>query len=71
MNNYIPSMPMTQRFFGKTIFLNFSGLRPNFDKCKIAGIRVLENVNVTSCRMKNINWLKKVYNFWKDILELY
>ena len=48
-------MPMTQRFFGKTISLNFSGLRPNFDKCKIAGIRVLENVNVTSCRMKNIN----------------
>ena len=48
-------MLMTQRFFGKTIFLNFSGLRLNFDKCKIAGIRVLENVNVTSCRMKNIN----------------
>ena len=36
-------------------FSNFSGLRPNLHKCKIAGIGILKNVNVALCGMKNIN----------------
>ena len=33
-------------------FFSFSGLRPNFTKCKIAGIGVLKRVNVALCGMK-------------------
>ena len=33
-------------------FSSFSGLRPNFTKCKIAGIGVLKRVNVALCGMK-------------------
>ena len=40
-------------------FSNFSGLRPNLDKCKIAGIGVLKNVNVALCGMKGINLTKE------------
>ena len=40
-------------------FLNFSGLRPNLDKCEVAGIGVLNNVNVALCGMKNINLTKE------------
>ena len=36
-------------------FSNFSGLRPNLDKCEIAGTGVLKNVNVALCDMKIIN----------------
>ena len=36
-------------------FSNFAGLCPNLDKCEIAGIGVLKNVNVVICGMKNIN----------------
>ena len=39
-------------------FSNFSGLRPNLDKCEIAGIGVLKNVNVV-CGMKNISLNKE------------
>ena len=39
-------------------FSNFSGLRPDLDKCEIAGIGVLKNVNVAICG--NINLTKKV-----------
>ena len=35
-------------------FSNFSGLRPYLDKCEIAGIGVLKNVNVALRGMKNI-----------------
>ena len=41
-------------------FSNFSGLRPNLDKCKIAGIGVLKNVAL--CGMKNINLTKESIN---------
>ena len=40
-------------------FSNFSGLCPNLDKCRIAGIGVLKNVNVALCGMKNINLTKE------------
>ena len=40
-------------------FLNFSGLRPNLDKCDVAGIGVLNNVDVALCGMKNINLTKE------------
>ena len=40
-------------------FSNFSGLRPNLDKCEIAGKGVLKNVNVVLCGMKNINLTKE------------
>ena len=36
-------------------FSNFAGLCPNLDKCQIAEIGVLKNVNVVICGMKNIN----------------
>ena len=39
-------------------FSNFSGLRPDLDKCEIAGIGVLKNVNEAICG--NINLTKKV-----------
>ena len=39
--------------------MNFSGLRPNLDKCEVAGIGVLNNVNVALCGMKNINLTKE------------
>ena len=39
-------------------FSNFFGLRPNLDKCKIAGIGVPKNVNVALCSMKKIASLK-------------
>ena len=38
---------------------NFSGLRSNLNKCEIAGIGVLKNVNVALCGMKNINQTKE------------
>ena len=40
-------------------FSNFFGLPPNLDKCKIAGIGVLENVNVALRGMKKINQTKE------------
>ena len=40
-------------------FSNFSRLHPNLDKCKIAGIGVLKNVNVALCGRKNINMTKE------------
>ena len=40
-------------------FSNFSGLRPNLDKCKIARIGTLKNINVALCGMKNINLTKE------------
>ena len=40
-------------------FSNFSRLHPNLDKCKIAGIGVLKNVNVALCGRKNINMAKE------------
>ena len=44
------------------LFSNFSGLRPNLDKCKIDGIGVLKNVNVALCGMKNISLTKESIN---------
>ena len=38
---------------------NISGLRFNLNKCEIAGIGVLKNVNVALCGMKNINQNKE------------
>ena len=39
--------------------MNFSGLRPNLDKCEKAGKRVLKNLNMALCGMKNINPTKE------------
>ena len=36
-------------------FSNFSGLKPNKTKCEIAGIGVLNGVQVTLCGMKCVN----------------
>ena len=36
-------------------FSKFSGLKPNKTKCEIAGIRVLNGVQVTLCGMKCVN----------------
>ena len=41
---------------------NLSGLRSNLEKCKIAGIGVLKNVNVALCGMENINLTKESIN---------
>ena len=43
---------------GIETFSNFSGLCSNLDKCKIAKIEILKNVNVALCGMKNINLTK-------------
>ena len=37
------------------IFSNFSGLKPNKTKCEIAGIAVLNGVQVALCAMKCVN----------------
>ena len=37
------------------LILNFSGLKPNKKKCKIAGIGVLNRVQMTLCDMKCVN----------------
>ena len=37
------------------LFSNFSGLKPNTIKCKIAGIDVLKGIQPTVCRMKCID----------------
>ena len=37
------------------IFSNFSGLKPNKTKCEIAGISVLNGVQVALCDMKCVN----------------
>ena len=36
-------------------FSKYSGLKPNHEKCKIAGIRVLKSVTVAVCSMKCID----------------
>ena len=38
---------------------NFSGLRSNLNRCEIARIEVLKNVNGALCGMKNINQNKE------------
>ena len=40
-------------------FSGFSGLRPNFTKCEIAGIGVLKSVNVILCVMKCLDLTKE------------
>ena len=40
-------------------FSSFSGLRPNFTKCEIAGIGVLKSVNVALCGMKCLDLTKE------------
>ena len=40
-------------------FSNFSGVRSILDKCEIARIGVLKNVNVALCGMKNSNPTKE------------
>ena len=37
------------------LFSNFSGLKPNKKKCEIAGIGVLNGVQVAPCGMKCFN----------------
>ena len=37
-------------------FSNFSGLKPNKTKCEIAGIGVLNGVQVALCDMKHVNF---------------
>ena len=37
------------------LILSFSGLKPNKKKCKIAGIGVLNRVQMTLCDMKCVN----------------
>ena len=45
----------------KQVIFQLSRFRPNLNKCEIAGIGVLENVNVALCGMKNINLTKGTY----------
>ena len=40
-------------------FSSFSGLRPNFTKCEIAGIGILKSVNVALCGMKCLDLTKE------------
>ena len=40
-------------------FSCFSGLRPNFTKCEIAGISLLKSVNVARCGMKCLDLTKE------------
>ena len=40
----------------KNTFSNFSGLKPNKTKCEIAGIGVLNGVQVALCDMKCVNF---------------
>ena len=40
-------------------FSSFSGLRPNFTKCEIAGIGILKSVNVALCGMKCLDLIKE------------
>ena len=41
------------------LFSNFSGLKPNFSKCEIAGIGVLKSVKVAVCGMKCVDLTKE------------
>ena len=45
----------------KQVIFQLSRFRPNLNKCEIAGIGVLENINVALCGMKNINLTKGTY----------
>ena len=40
------------------IYSNVSGLYPNLEKCEIAAICVLENINVALCDMKSVYLMK-------------
>ena len=44
---------------GLQCFSSFSGLRPNFTKCEIAGIGFLKRVNVALCDMKCLDLTKE------------
>ena len=37
------------------VFSEFSDLRPNFDKCEIAGIGILKGVNWALCGLKSVD----------------
>ena len=37
------------------VFLEYSGLKPNHEKCEISGIGVLKSVNVALCSMRCID----------------
>ena len=41
------------------MFSEFSDLRPNFDKCEIAGIGVLKGVDWALCGLKSVNLTKQ------------
>ena len=40
------------------VYSNVSGLYPNLEKCEIAGIGVLKNVNVALCGIKSVNLME-------------
>ena len=41
------------------IFYTASGLRPNLNKCEIAGLGILKDVKVALCGLKNIDLTKE------------
>ena len=58
------------------LYSNVSGLYPNLEKCEIAGIVVLKNVNVALCGIKSVNLMEYsmkiigVYiSYFKKILD--
>ena len=49
-------------------FSKYSGLKPNHEKCKIAGIGVLKNVKVAVCGMKFIDLCyDTIKNYWNPL----
>ena len=71
MNTYILRMRTIQHFFLEDVssikvvlkdlnsLSGFSGLHPNFTKCKIVGIGVLKSVTVALCGMKCLHLTKE------------
>jgi hypothetical protein len=41
------------------LFSNYSDLRPNLDKCEVAGIGVLKGINWALCELKSIDLTKQ------------
>ena len=52
---FIWHMPLIQRFSSKIYYSKYSGLKPNFSKCEIAGIGSLKGVEVAVCDIKYVN----------------
>ena len=51
-------------------FYEFSGLKPNNTKCEIAGIGVLNGVQVAHCGMKCVNLNNEAMKYFVFILRI-